>query len=364
MNRNAHEPRIFVLWSHLPYYAFACLRSTAERLTDRIDVISIGTGPNGPLGHESVNVEVVPADAGLMRYAATARRLRNRDYDVVLVGGWAHSAMLCLAAIARSVGTMTVCMADTPWKSQARQIARLASARLVLPRLFNAIWIPGERGLAMAQMLGFAQERIWTGVYSTDQDLFGRGADERIEERCRQRVWPKRFVFVGRLAEEKNVLRLLDGYRAYRAQAKNAWDLVLVGDGPLRTQLGEQPGVRITGWLRPEEVAEEMRQGGAFVLPSTFEPWGVVVHEATCMGLPILCSTMVGAGADLVRHRTNGFVFNPFDVGSIADSFARMEEVTAPWELARASRLLSRSRSTVAWAETLVDGFAAWRSHH
>lgn len=362
MNRNAHGPRILVLWSYLPYYAFACLRSTAERLNQRIDVISIGAGPNGNFNHPSVKVEVIPADAGLMCYAATARRLRDRDYDMVLMGGWAHSAMLYLAAAARSVGTMTVCMADTPWKSQARQIARIASARLVLPRLFNAIWIPGERGLAMAQMLGFSQERIWTGLYSTDQDLFGQGADERIDEHCRQRIWPRRFVFVGRLAEEKNVLRLLDGYRAYRAQTKSAWDLVLVGDGPLRTQLSEQPGVRITGWLRPDQVADEMRQGGAFVLPSTFEPWGVVVHEATCMGLPILCSTIVGAGADLVRHRVNGFVFDPFDVGSIADSFTRMNQVAAPWELGRASRLLSRSRSTVAWAETLVDGFATWRA--
>jgi glycosyltransferase involved in cell wall biosynthesis len=46
-----------------------------------------------------------------------------------------------------------------------------------------------------------------------------------------------------------------------------------------------------------------------FVLPSKEEPWGMVVAEAMCFGLPVITSDRVGAAMDLVKDGYNGFIF-------------------------------------------------------
>ena len=54
------------------------------------------------------------------------------------------------------------------------------------------------------------------------------------------------------------------------------------------------------------------------MLPSGFEPWGLVVNEAMCFGLPVIVSDQVGAGGHLVREGTNGYVFHAGDLSTLA----------------------------------------------
>lgn len=56
----------------------------------------------------------------------------------------------------------------------------------------------------------------------------------------------------------------------------------------------------------------------AFILPSLREEWGLVVNEAMACGAPVLVSTNVGAGFDLVEEGVNGFRFEPSDVDGLA----------------------------------------------
>jgi glycosyltransferase involved in cell wall biosynthesis len=55
-----------------------------------------------------------------------------------------------------------------------------------------------------------------------------------------------------------------------------------------------------------------------FVLPSLFEPFGLVVNEAMLCGLPVAVSDRVGAKFDLVRPDENGYVFPAGDVEGLA----------------------------------------------
>ena len=47
--------------------------------------------------------------------------------------------------------------------------------------------------------------------------------------------------------------------------------------------------------MQPEDLLAFMSTGKAFVLPSTFEPWGVAVHEFAAAGYPLILSDAVGA---------------------------------------------------------------------
>lgn len=61
-------------------------------------------------------------------------------------------------------------------------------------------------------------------------------------------------------------------------------------------------------WFRVPEI---LSLGNVLVLPSTSEPWGLVVNEAMACGLPVIVSDRCGCVADLVDDGKTGFVFDP-----------------------------------------------------
>lgn len=101
------------------------------------------------------------------------------------------------------------------------------------------------------------------------------------------------LVFVGRLAEEKNISDLLHQMSAlHRPDVK----LLLVGDGPYRPALEEQTAalglteqVVFSGMIPQEQVADYYRLGDLFVSASTSETQGLTYLEALAAGLPALC---------------------------------------------------------------------------
>jgi glycosyltransferase involved in cell wall biosynthesis len=55
-----------------------------------------------------------------------------------------------------------------------------------------------------------------------------------------------------------------------------------------------------------------------FVLPSVNEPWGLVVNEVMCAGVPVLSTREIGAAADLVIDGQTGFTFDAGDTDALA----------------------------------------------
>ena len=60
------------------------------------------------------------------------------------------------------------------------------------------------------------------------------------------------------------------------------------------------------------------RAADLFVLPSEYEPFGVVVNEAMLCSCPVAVSDCVGAARDLIAPGRNGFVFPCGDVVALA----------------------------------------------
>src|SRR5207244_4064698 len=100
----------------------------------------------------------------------------------------------------------------------------------------------------------------------------------------------------------KNLPRLLEAFAGYRRLAGDAaWELVLLGDGPLRPELVallkdlELDGhVLLPGFKQYDELPAYYGLAGAFIHASTTEQWGLVVNEAMASGLPVLVSDRCG----------------------------------------------------------------------
>jgi glycosyltransferase involved in cell wall biosynthesis len=102
-------------------------------------------------------------------------------------------------------------------------------------------------------------------------------------------------LYVGRISPEKGVDILVEAWR--RIAAETTLELVIIGDGPSRTQLERRApsGIRFEGRLQAARVQERMRSARTLVLPSIwYEGQPMVVLEALGAGLPVLASRTGG----------------------------------------------------------------------
>ena len=143
---------------------------------------------------------------------------------------------------------------------------------------------------------------------------------------------------------------------------KNAWPLVCAGKGELAPLLADA-GADERGFVQPERLPELMHQASAFVLPSLFEPWGVVAQEAAACRLPLIVSGACGAGVHLVRESYNGFVTEPGDPKSLAVALIRMHKLSEVerQEFGSRSFELSKQYTPERWARILREGLATLR---
>lgn len=127
----------------------------------------------------------------------------------------------------------------------------------------------------------------------------------------------KILLCVARFSPEKNLENLILAFQ--RSELSKTWKLKIVGGGPQKGHLQSiisEDRVELSDWLSYQALPYLYAQSSFFILPSTFEPWGLVVNEAMAAGLPIAVSTSCGCYPDLVDVR-NGFIFEPNDLDSI-----------------------------------------------
>lgn len=124
------------------------------------------------------------------------------------------------------------------------------------------------------------------------------------------------FLSVGRLAAVKGVDRVLRAFQTVRKHRPES-RLAIIGDGSERKNLESLAkslelggAVLFVGQLHSQELMAWYLLGQVFILASTFEPYGAVVHEALTSGIPVVCTKIAGA-RDLIVEGKNGWVFDP-----------------------------------------------------
>lgn len=122
-----------------------------------------------------------------------------------------------------------------------------------------------------------------------------------------------RFVCVGRLAEQKGQLVLIEAAGKLAAEGLE-FGIMLVGDGPMRRaiedatrRLGLEDRVQIAGWMDTRGVHDAILQARALVLPSFAEGLPVVIMEALALGRPVI-STYIAGIPELVESGRSGWL--------------------------------------------------------
>jgi len=131
---------------------------------------------------------------------------------------------------------------------------------------------------------------------------------------------PFRFLYVGYLTKRKGLNVLFHAWEGMEAQGL---ELRLAGGGGLEG--GCPPGVVQLGQTSREQLQREMAEADAFVFPSLFEGFGLVVLEAMAAGLPVI-TTENTAGVDLIESGVNGLLVPPADVGALRGALAALAQ--------------------------------------
>ena len=163
--------------------------------------------------------------------------------------------------------------------------------------------------------------------------------------------------------EEKAVDVLADAYRRYRSSVSAPWPLLVAGTGPMAGELAAVDGVEMLGFVQPAELPAVMARAGCLVLPSRFEPWAVVLHEAAAAGLPIVCTSACGASTRFVWDGYNGVVVSPDDVPALASGLARISGASSDDRrcMGAASSSLAAQLTSTRWATYVLERVSGLR---
>jgi glycosyltransferase involved in cell wall biosynthesis len=274
------------------------------------------------------------------------RLIRSRNFDAVVL----HTGYVCatfwIAMLAAKCSGVPVLFGSDAHDLSPRDHKgwKLRIKKLLWPHLFglaDVVIVPSSAGKHLMKSLGIPDSRVVLTPYCVNNEWWIERSNQVDRGAVRAR-WgiPQDAVvllFVAKLQPWKRPLDLLRAFA--RIPMSNAY-LLFAGDGPLRPaleseaeSLGVVARVRFLGFVNQSGLPETYTASDIMVLPSEYEPFGVVVNEAMLCGCCPIVSDRVGARFDLVREGETGFVFRAGDVDALASVLKNV--VSAPENLKR-----------------------------
>ena len=263
------------------------------------------------------------------------RMLDEIQPDVVFVNGWSGTIPIAALQWCAKNRVRAVLMSESSFHDEPRSAFKEWVKRRIVAGVSAAL-VGGRSHAEYAARLGVPAGNIFLGYDAIDNDYFARGAAiaraNRDAIRSRLNLPERFFLASNRFIPKKNLKLLVAAFAEYRKRSgSDAWDLVLLGDGPLRSELVRQiedsklsNAIHLPGFQQYDELPNYYGLASAFVHASTSEQWGLVVNEALAAGLPVAVSSACGCAPELVEDGVNGWRFDPHNPGEIAAALERL----------------------------------------
>ncbi len=257
--------------------------------------------------------------------------IRSGKYDAVWLHGYAYAAYVLAFVAAKSKGLPVYMRSETHlalgrprWKQRLRDAVLKLAYRYV--DRFLAI---GTANHAYYLSLGVPEDKIHFVPYTVDNDRFIAAA--RITDRERHDLRAKLglpgdlpvVMFASKFMPRKHPESLLHAAALLRDQGMRV-AVLMVGTGEMEQELRalakhlKLEHVAFPGFVNQSELPRVYATADVFVLPSADEPWGFIINEVMCAGLPVVVSESIGSTPDLVRDGENGRLIKAGDEHELA----------------------------------------------
>lgn len=176
---------------------------------------------------------------------------------------------------------------------------------------------------------GAAKESIRRYPFSSiyDRDVLAELPSDAQKAMLKEQlaIQEKHFILsVGRIVHLKGYDVLL---KAFSRIKDPSWGLYVIGGG-----ISEEfqqiitneniENVHFLDFKLPDELKRYYKAADIFVLPTRFDPWGLVINEAMAAGLPIITTYACGAGTEMVEPQKNGYLYEPENI-EILETYLR-----------------------------------------
>lgn len=284
--------RILVLYRELAGYTVECLNKLAAE--HELLVVHYPINKEAPFNFQfHFNIEL------LIKTELSFTRISEFNPSFILCSGWGDKLYI---EWVKNLNMPTALAFDTIWQSSLKFSVGSFYFKLKYKKLFDFAFIPGKAQAETALKLGFNAKTIFEGFY-TCEDIFRNNLNP-IQD-------TKELWCIARYIPVKNITFLCETFLSIPPNERSGWRLHLAGTGELFPTRIENEAIVHHGFIQPKELSKKLEKASTFVLPSLYEPWGVVVHEIASLGKPLLLSTSVGSRKDLLEEGRNGYSFNP-----------------------------------------------------
>ena len=261
----------------------------------------------------------------------------NRKYNYIAI------------QLRRRKGVPVISGCDTQWTG-GKQWFNVLTSWFRHQRFFSHLLVAGMRQFEYAKKLGFKNDKILWPLNSANNDIFLQ--IQITPDRFRR---PRNFLYVGRFAEVKGLVILLNAWS--RISDKRGATLTLVGNGPLKDKLRYPHDVITHDFMTQEDLVKMASEASCFILPSTFEPWALVIHEFAASGLPLIVTSACGAAPHFLISKYNGFLVSPNQIVELKTAIEKI--ILMPDEMlfkfAVRSRELSNSITPIMVAHAITS---------
>ena len=164
--------------------------------------------------------------------------------------------------------------------------------------------------------------------------IVGNGIDDITMPSKKRSTGPPTVLFSGRFVERKGIRELIEaiaivlneapqvrfvlagGHRNCSGAEMESWLLP-------KALLASREQIHFTGWLTPGQMANWYRTADILVVPSWYEPFGMVILEGMLHGLAVVASS-VGGPAEILDHQRTGLLFPARDGTALAETILRL----------------------------------------
>lgn len=244
---------------------------------------------------------------------------------------------------------------------------KLSVKKWLWPQLFrlaDVALVFSSGSAALMRSLGIPEERITFVRSCVDNEWWAKASDS-VDRAAVRAGWgvPEDAPVVLFCAKLQPWKRPQDLLRAFAKAACPDAYLVFAGDGALKPALESEARalgicsrLRFLGFVNQSGLPEVYTASDILVLPSEYEPFGLVVNEAMLCRCPAIVSDKVGARFDLVKEGETGYVFPCGDVDTLAATLSRaLRDRQLLRRMGEKARARMANWSHVDYAEALVE---------
>ncbi|MDU5110364.1 MAG: glycosyltransferase family 4 protein [Clostridium sp.] len=259
-----------------------------------------------------------------------------KSNDIIIIGGYEQPTYILISILCRIIGKPYIISFDGISTNRINNHENKIKKILKGIVIKNSDYILGNGKVSKRyfnEIFDYSLERIYNQYLTVDGERINKlyKFKEELREEYRKKYNissdEKVLIYSGRIIDIKNIDSVI---KAINRLNKSDITLLIAGGGGLENQMKElasKLNVRmiITGFItKQEELFKHYFLADTLILPSIYEPWGLVVNEAMFAGLPVIVSEICGCSLDLVFEDENGSIINPNSIDNISNSIEKI----------------------------------------